>query len=132
MIKGQSLWTFFVTWVTSLDPVLFTVLVWARISNVCSNILSGSLIGSSSALISTLIVLSLLASSGISSGFPLIDLQLFTILLLSLMVPYKRCVINTKRQKIIVVVKTVIKYPPIIQWNRQNTVEHILTDTWRK
>ena len=63
-------------------PILFTVLVSPRISNVCSNILSGSWIGSFW-LWSSSIVLSLLGSSfdscsiifiGFTSGFPVIDL----------------------------------------------------------
>ena len=60
-----------------MDPVLLMVLVWARMSKVCSNILSGSFICSS--LFSSSIVLSLLGSSfnagsisfvGTTSGFP--------------------------------------------------------------
>ena len=64
------------------DPILFTVLVSPRMSNVCSNILSGSRIGSFW-LCSSSIVLSLLGSSfdscsvtfiGFTSGFPVIGL----------------------------------------------------------
>ena len=66
----------------SLYPFLFTVLVWARISSVCSNISSGSFIGlpwfwSSSIVLSTLrssFDSGLILFVGTTSGLPVIGL----------------------------------------------------------